>query len=84
MFWSFGHESCGILASRPGIKTVPLALEDEVLTTGLSGKSQLFHFQNLYIYILILIVRWRRGWYYSCFSDVDGETEAKKRKLSLA
>ena len=35
----FGHEACGILAPRPGIKPVPPALEGEVLTTGLPGKS---------------------------------------------
>ena len=39
MFWFFGHEACGILAPRPGIKPVPPALEGEVLTTGPSGKS---------------------------------------------
>ena len=38
-FVFFGHEACGILAPRPGIKPVPPALEGEVLTTGLPGKS---------------------------------------------
>ena len=40
MFWFFGPEACGILAPRPGIKPAPPALEGEVLTTGLPGKSQ--------------------------------------------
>ena len=35
----FGHGVCGILASRPGIRHTPPALE--VLTTGLPGNSQL-------------------------------------------
>ena len=39
MFWFFGHKACGILAPRPGIKRAPPALEGEVLTTGLPGKS---------------------------------------------
>ena len=33
MFWIFGYEACGI-------EPAPLALEDEVLTTGLPGKCQ--------------------------------------------
>ena len=39
MFWVFGHEACGILAPQPGIEPAPLALEGEVLTTELPGKS---------------------------------------------
>ena len=39
MFCSFGPEACGILAPQPGIKPAPPALEGEVLTTGLPGKS---------------------------------------------
>ena len=39
ILWVFGHEVCGILALWPGIKPTLLALEGEVLTTGLSGKS---------------------------------------------
>ena len=35
----FGHEACGILALRPGIKPTPPALKGEVLTTGPPGKS---------------------------------------------
>ena len=34
-----GGEACGILAPRPGIEPAPPALEGEVLTTGLPGKS---------------------------------------------
>ena len=44
MFWGcffffFGHDMCGILASRPGFEPSPPALEGEVLTTGQPGKS---------------------------------------------
>ena len=39
MFWFLGHEACGILASCPGIKPAPPALEGEVLTTEPPGKS---------------------------------------------
>ena len=39
MFWSFGPETCGILAPRPGIEPASPALEGEVLTTGPPGKS---------------------------------------------
>ena len=38
-FFFFGHEACGILAPLPGIEPVPSALEDELLNTGLPGKS---------------------------------------------
>ena len=33
VFWFFSHEACGILASWPGIKLAPPALEGKVLTT---------------------------------------------------
>ena len=39
MFWFFGGEACGILASQPRIKPILPALEDEVLPTGPPGKS---------------------------------------------
>ena len=39
MFSFFGHEAYGILAAWPGFEPTPSALEDEVLTTGLPGKS---------------------------------------------
>ena len=39
MFWLFGCEACGILASQPGIEPSPPAVGGEVLTTGLPGKS---------------------------------------------
>ena len=39
MFWFFGHEACGILATPPGIEPTPPALEVKVLTTEPSGKS---------------------------------------------
>ena len=35
------HEACEILAPQPGIEPTSPALEDEVLTTGLPGKSYL-------------------------------------------
>ena len=40
----FGPEACGTLAARPGIKPIPPALEGEVLTSGLPGKSPLPEF----------------------------------------
>ena len=40
----FGHEACGILAARPGIKLTPPILKGEVLTTRLPGKSLKGHF----------------------------------------
>ena len=42
MFWFFGPKACGILAPRLGMKPTLPALEGEVLTTGLPGKSQKF------------------------------------------
>ena len=38
-FWFFGHKACGILALQPAIELASAALEGEVLTTGLPGKS---------------------------------------------
>ena len=35
----FGHRGCRILAPGPGIEPTPHALEGEVPTTGLPGKS---------------------------------------------
>ena len=40
-FVFFGPESYGILVPRPGIEPTPPALEGEVLTNGLTGKSPL-------------------------------------------
>ena len=39
MSWFFGYKACGILTPQPGIKPIPAALESEILTTGLPGKS---------------------------------------------
>ena len=39
MFCFYGHEACGILAARPGTEPIPPALEGDVITTGLLGKS---------------------------------------------
>ena len=38
MFWLFGQEACGILATPPGTEPALPALEGEVLTTKLPGK----------------------------------------------
>ena len=38
--WCFGHKASEKLASHPGIKPGPSALESEGLTTGPTGKSQ--------------------------------------------
>ena len=40
MFWIFGHDACRILIPWPGIEPTSFALEGEVSTTGLPGKSQ--------------------------------------------
>ena len=40
-FGYFGHEACGISASWPGIKPKSPALEGEVLTIELPGKSHI-------------------------------------------
>ena len=50
MFLLFGHEAGMILARWPGIDPASSALESYVLTTGLPGKSLLYHFDN-----------WKRG-----------------------
>ena len=42
-FWIFGHEACEILALWPGTQPTTPALEGEVLTTRLLGKSQAIH-----------------------------------------
>ena len=44
----FGFKACGILAPRPGVKLAPLALEGDVLTTGLPGKSHVFLFSSFF------------------------------------
>ena len=45
MFWFFGLEACGVLASQAGTDPAPTALEGKVLTTGPPGKSQHTVFQ---------------------------------------
>ena len=40
VFWFWGHDAYGILASQPGIEPTLSALEGEVLITGSPGKSQ--------------------------------------------
>ena len=39
VFFFFGHEACGILAPRQGIKPTTPVLEGKILTTGPPGKS---------------------------------------------
>ena len=46
MFWFSNRKAYGILAPWPGIEPTPLASEDEVLTTGLPGKSHSLIFWN--------------------------------------
>ena len=46
MFYFFGYEACEVLAPRPGIEPTASALEVEVLTTGLPGKSLEILFLN--------------------------------------
>ena len=46
-FGFFGREACGILAPRPGTEPTLPALEGEVLTTGLPGKSLYFFISKL-------------------------------------
>ena len=53
LFWSFGPEACRILASLPGIKPIPPALEGEVLITGQPGTSPCGFFLNQHSYIVI-------------------------------
>ena len=36
MFWGFGPETCGILATQSRIEPAPPELESEVLTPGMS------------------------------------------------
>ena len=52
VFWFFGHQACGILAPRPGIKPASPALEGEVLNTGLPGKSPGSFFLTSYFFKL--------------------------------
>ena len=48
-FVFFGREVCGILAPQPGMEPVLSALEDNVLTSGLPGKSLSGLFQVLHL-----------------------------------
>ena len=52
MFWLFDCQACGILAHCPGIKPTPPALEGEVLTTELPGKS-LAYLLNKIVKVLV-------------------------------
>ena len=49
MFGFIDHEACGILALQPGTELVFSALEGEVLTSGLPGKSSFSY-------------TWHKGW----------------------
>ena len=46
VLWFFGPKACGVLAPWPGIELAPPALEGEVLTTGMPGKSLCFFKQE--------------------------------------
>ena len=48
MFSFFSHKACRILSPWPGIEPAPPALEGEVLTTGLPGKSLQFILDSLF------------------------------------
>ena len=48
-FVFFGREVCGILAPQPGMEPVLSALEDNVLSSGLPGKSLSGLFQVLHL-----------------------------------
>ena len=48
-FWVFDCEECGILALPLGIEPTPLALEGEVPTTELPGKSLRYFYKNALI-----------------------------------
>ena len=45
IFWFFGLKAYGIVTPQPGIKPTSLAVEGDVLTTGLPGKF-LFAFKH--------------------------------------
>ena len=47
MFGFIDHEACGILALQPGTELVFSALEGEVLTSGLPGKSLELHLSHI-------------------------------------
>ena len=52
--WFSGHEAHGILASQPGIKPAPPALDgDEVLTFGPPGKSPRVYMSKAIIFCRI-------------------------------
>ena len=43
VFWGFGHEACGILASQPGLKTAPPTPEGQSLEHRTPGKPLVTH-----------------------------------------
>ena len=72
-FWFFGHEACGILATRPGIEPTPPALEGKVLTTGLPGKSWINNFDgtNKKVTLERILVDWSLTWNTYLSKDYD-------------
>ena len=48
MFGFYGQETCGILATQPGIEVIAPALEGEVLTTESLGKSLRIFFKIIF------------------------------------
>ena len=51
MFWFFGPDVGGILASYQGMERAPSALEGEVLTTGPPGKA----LSSYYSWVLLIL-----------------------------
>ena len=87
MFWFFGCEACGILATQLGIEPAPSAMEGEVLTTGLPVKSLKVLFLlkyswftmfqvyskviQLYIYNKYLYVPFQILFHYKLLQDIE-------------
>ena len=53
-FFFLGHETCRILASRPGIEPAPSVLEGQVITTGLPEESLSVIFVEEFLLIIHL------------------------------
>ena len=51
MFWFFGHEACGILASKPGMEPALRAMEGKVLTTGPPKKCREYVLNEYHLHV---------------------------------
>ena len=71
----FGRKACGILFLQPGIEPTPPALESEVPTTGLPGKSLVHNFLNQWGNRLKLL-----NYYPKLPAKLRGRARAKKRQ----